>query len=148
MQREREKHVGINTVMIKILTSTKQNGRVQKQLGRQTLIRAFSHRASYTLLLHSLSCSLTLSTLLHFVILLICFCRTFSSASLSLCVECSTRLGICDCSCASLIQANIQQMKSKVWLVTYETNTEEETYPSALIHWPVMTCLSASPSFS
>lgn len=46
-----------------------------------------------------------------------------------------------------LVQANLQQMKRKMWLVTYETNNKEETHPSVLIHWPVMTCLPASPSF-
>lgn len=38
-------------------------------------------------------------------------------------------------------------MKSKVRVVVYEADIEEETYPSALIRWPVMTCLSASLSF-
>lgn len=46
-----------------------------------------------------------------------------------------------------LVQANLQQMKSKMLSVTFETNNEEETHPSVLIHWPVMTCLPASPSF-
>lgn len=31
-------------------------------------------------------------------------------------------------------QANLQQIKSKMWLVIYETNNKEETYPSVLIH--------------
>ena len=38
--------------------------------------------------------------------------------------------------------------KEKCCVVTYETSTAEQTYPSALIHWPVMTCLSASLSFT
>lgn len=57
------------------------------------------------------------------------------------------RFGIYDYSFVCLVQANIQQMKSKVCSRTCETNNEDETYPSALIHWRVMTCLSASPSF-
>lgn len=44
-------------------------------------------------------------------------------------------------------QANLQQMKSKMWLVIYETNNKDETYPSVLIPWPVMSCLPASPSY-
>lgn len=44
-------------------------------------------------------------------------------------------------------QANLQQMKSKMWLVIYETNNKKETHPSVLIHWPVMSCLPASPSY-
>lgn len=44
-------------------------------------------------------------------------------------------------------QANLQQMKSKMWLVIYETNNKEEMYPSVLMHWPVMSCPPASPSY-
>lgn len=59
----------MKAVMIKILISRaeEQNGRVQQQLGAQTLIRAFCHQY-YKLLLHSPSHSLALSTTLRFVI--------------------------------------------------------------------------------
>lgn len=59
----------MNAVMIMVLIGTR-TGRAQKQLEVQTSIRAFSHQY-YKLLLHTLSRSLTLSTLLCFVIPLI-----------------------------------------------------------------------------
>lgn len=65
IQREEE-----NAVMTKTIIRKDQNGRVQKQLEVQTLIRAFSHQY-YKLLFYSVSRSLTLSTLLPFVIFLI-----------------------------------------------------------------------------